>query len=738
MLRRKIGRKTTGEAQPPRRGRRTKARKKPVARRHSRPDGGTASGNPTPATDTAAYFRSLIENSQDLIAVLEADGTIRYASSSHQQALGYAPEQLIGRMAFDLVHPDDLGTVLTAFQSGINQPGAIVTSEFRFHHRDGTWRFFEGIGKNLMFDPVVGGIVISTRDITERKAAESRTQTLLAIARDISGAVDLQELLGRVERHIITALPCDMVATFYVDPTTEMGRMISQSGIPAELAATAAQLTFPLGEPFEGIVMRGEMLVANDMAAQTWLTPEFTALFGIRALIAAPLRARERHFGALIATRVHATPFEPAEVELCQAIARQVAGAIEATELHGALREDAEVSAVLHRVGNDLISALDTPRLLDRLTRLTTELLQCDFSHVYLWERDADVYIPVSSYGDTPEQWDSLRSVKVPMRVMAPWLAQLDAAPVLSVDMEAQRSPPLLKLGLQLGITRALNVALRRGDQIIGVLAMGYRRRVDEFGSKQKRLAQGIAQIASLALENSRLMSELEGANRIKSEFVASMSHELRTPLNVIIGYHGLLLDGTFGALTQPQIDTVRRLQRQTQELFELINATLDLSRLESGRISIDRQPVDLGRLLGTIEAEGRDAWAKPDVSVVWRWSTPLPCVDTDPVKLKIILKNLIGNAVKFTDRGTVAVRVTVGEALDIAVSDTGIGVPESARGTIFEPFRQGENTRERQHSGVGLGLYIVRRLVEALGGSVSLQSQVGQGSTFRVHLPIE
>jgi signal transduction histidine kinase len=296
----------------------------------------------------------------------------------------------------------------------------------------------------------------------------------------------------------------------------------------------------------------------------------------------------------------------------------------------------------------------------------------------------------------------------------------------------------LLALAPQTDVTVVLYMALRRGEEIMGVHVAGYRGRQEPFSALQVQMAHGMGQLASLALENGRLVEELERANRLKSDFVATMSHELRTPLNVIIGYNDLALEGAFGALTQEQCETLERVRRSALELLELINTTLSLSRLDTDRQPLDVREVVIADLVGELDAETREArQRKPSVQMVWEMSPDLPQLRTDPVKLKVVLKNLIANAMKFTEEGSVTLRAALHDGgVQFAVTDTGIGIPPEARKVIFEPFRQVDSSTTRRYGGVGLGLYIVRRLVDLLGGRVTAESEVGRGSTFRVWVP--
>jgi signal transduction histidine kinase len=163
----------------------------------------------------------------------------------------------------------------------------------------------------------------------------------------------------------------------------------------------------------------------------------------------------------------------------------------------------------------------------------------------------------------------------------------------------------------------------------------------------------------------------------------------------------------------------------------------LDLSRLEAGRLPLELADCDLPHLIGELAAETRHLQEKPGVSLIWNVAPQLPLLHTDAIKLKVVVKNLVSNAVKFTESGSVVVDVRARDAgVDISVTDTGIGIAADALPIIFEPFRQADSSPTRHYGGVGLGLYIARRLLDMLGGSITVESEVGRGSVFRAWVP--
>jgi len=400
-------------------------------------------------------------------------------------------------------------------------------------------------------------------------------------------------------------------------------------------------------------------------------------------------------------------------------------------------RAEAEIAAALARVGQEMIASLNTPTILERLCRLTTEVLECDCSHTTLWEPHGAIARTVAGYGDTSEQWETIRMLKVPTQGMADFAARLEKEGVIEFRMKDTPQSMYEAVLAQFGVTSSLFMALRHGQEFIGVQSAAYRGRGGGFSPRQKRIAQGIAQIASLALANARLLEELERSNRLKEDFVGTMSHEFRTPLHILLGYLEMLRDQTYGPLTSEQANILCRVDKSTQELLELINATLDLSRLQSRRVPLTVHEVRVSQLMAELEAEIRQLNHKPTLQQVWRMAFRVPLLHTDAVKLKMVLKNLITNALKFTGKGTVSISATSqGEGVAFIIADTGQGIAPEILPFIFEPFRQGESLATRRQGGVGLGLYIVRQLLTLLGGTISVKSEVGRGTTFRVWIP--
>ncbi len=399
--------------------------------------------------------------------------------------------------------------------------------------------------------------------------------------------------------------------------------------------------------------------------------------------------------------------------------------------------EEAEIAAALARIGETLSRRLGQPDVLDQVNRLTTEALACDWSSLYLLDVRRRVYWLGSNVGSPSDVRAELAELEFPPDSLALLRALVPGELIEIADAREQTWVPV-ELMRRLGVASALYAPIARGDQIIGVLVIGYVSRSGPFSSRQRRLALGIAHVAATTLENRRLVADLQAANRLKSEFVATMSHELRTPLNVIMGYTEMLADGIVRADEPAYDDTLGRIRTQSVELLNLVSATLDMGRLEAGRESVTLDHVAIEPLFAELARE-LDALAMPPVAVHWRNALDRAAIVTDRGKLKTILKNLVGNALKFTNAGAVEVGAErVESSVRFTVRDTGIGIAPEHLSVIFEMFRQVDSSSTRKFGGVGLGLHIARRLAELLGGTITVQSVPGVGSAFSVLLPLE
>ncbi|MFD2183883.1 sensor histidine kinase [Rhodoplanes azumiensis] len=278
-------------------------------------------------------------------------------------------------------------------------------------------------------------------------------------------------------------------------------------------------------------------------------------------------------------------------------------------------------------------------------------------------------------------------------------------------------------------------IAVRTGDEIEAL--------ADEFNHMAAQLDQSYARLEQTVAARTRELAErsrqLELANEHKSQFFANMSHELRTPLNAVLGYAELLVDGLYGDLPPKAIEVLERVQANGRHLLGLINDVLDLSKIEAGQLALSPDVYSMRGVVEQVVAATESLARAKGLELTADIADDLPLGHGDERRLTQVFLNIVGNAIKFTEHGTVAVRVAATDGrFVVTVRDTGPGIAPEDRRRVFDAFQQVDNSTTRQKGGTGLGLAIARRLVEMHGGTITLDSEVGVGSTFVVQVPVK
>jgi len=320
-----------------------------------------------------------------------------------------------------------------------------------------------------------------------------------------------------------------------------------------------------------------------------------------------------------------------------------------------------------------------------------------------------------------------------------------DGAVVNVADVTTEAGAESMRqLAEVVGNRAVLSVPMSQDGRIIGAITVN-RADVGRFADKEVALLKTFASQAVIAIQNSRLFNEiqaksreLEMANKHKSEFLANMSHELRTPLNAIIGFSEVLSEKMFGDLNDKQLEYLLDIHGSGHHLLSLINDILDLSKIEAGRMELDLASVNLPMLLDNCTTLVRERASRQGLTLTREVESGLGDWVADIRKLKQVVINLLSNAVKFTPAGG---RVTLrarrlGQAVEIAVIDTGVGIAADQQALVFEEFRQAGGDYLRKSEGTGLGLSLAKRFVELHGGSIRVESEPGRGSTFAFILP--
>ena len=649
------------------------------------------------ATDSESRYRAIVEHSLQGIAV-QRHGIVLFANAVLATILGYAkPDDVIGQRIEDHIAAGERERTRGDFAARLRGEPAPTRYECQGLKKDGTPIWLEVAPAVVSWDGEPA-VIMSLIDITARKRAERELEQSELLC---------QTVLGNVHDGVFLVQDARIL-------------FVNQAGAEMVSACAAALRD----SPFLSLVAPESVDRVANCFRHCEAHGRGTTLNEVFLL------SQDSERRAVVQMQMALLSYngQPATVVTLNDIT---------THKHAeeTIKEEAEMAAALARVGQGLITSLETPVVIDRLCRMTTEVIGCDCSYAILWDPQKDVTVTIAGYGDSPKQEEAMRVLPFPTRFFTDRPTEepdRDATGEIEIDDQ----PAVRALFTRVGIVSVLFFPLRRGTRLIGVLSIGYRRQ-QPFSSQQRRLTRGIAQLASFAIANAKLLEELENSNRLKEDFVGTMSHELRTPLHILFGYTELLRDEEFGPLTPQQADILNRIDRNMQELSALINTTLDLSRLQSQRVPLVVQEVRIPEFLAELASETRQLNRAANLEVEWSSAPETLSLWTDVGKLKIILKNLLTNALKFTKAGAIAVAaIPQGEGVTFSVSDTGPGISADELPFIFEPFRQGGGFSTRKPGGVGLGLYIVRRLLELLRGTVTVESEVGKGSTFYVWIP--
>ncbi|MHB8575332.1 MAG: PAS domain S-box protein [Dehalococcoidia bacterium] len=664
-------------------------------------------------------IRSLAEHSADAVALLDRTGELIYISPAVRNVLGYTEAEFSAMDPFSVVVPEDLPLAQQAMTRLLQNPIEPVTIQVRARHQDGSERWLELVGTNLLEDPTAQAIVANFRDITVQRQAQDE----LRISRD-----QLQAILQSVADGITVQQPSGELL-FANDAAAQL---IGAASVDALLNTPRAQVL----QPYTILNEAGDPVAAEDLPGRRALAERRPAEM--------VLRYRTRASGEERWSNVRAVPAldENGEPKFAVSAFQDITPLKQAQI---SLRFLAEASAVL-------AASLDVEATLRSVTRLAVPAL-ADVCVVDLVNAEGElqrfsVVVP-DGVSDQPA-WDVGRQPLNPDAAYGPAAVLRTGQPELLPEVteeilrNASRSPEHLEILQQTRISSHMIVPLRSRGSILGLITFVSTKSRRRFGPRDLEIAEEIAQRAALSIDNARLyhdakqaLSGAEAALDVRDQFLSIASHELRTPLTSLKGHLELSLRRL--QRDAPRQDVVHSLQIATDQvnrLNRLVGELLDVSRLAGGRFSVTPEPLDLSALLmRVVEAEqGIDPLRTIQLAL-----PPRPVHATaDPSRLEQVIVNLVHNARKYSPEETpilLTLRRVRGNAV-ITVHDEGIGIPPEDQAMIFTPFHRAANV-DRAISGLGLGLYIAHEIVQAHGGALSVESAPNAGSTFTVTLSL-
>ncbi len=554
--------------------------------------------------------------------------------------------------------------------------------------------------------------------------------------------MNLSDICLTLCREIHKLVPYDRAAINLADTAEQFAVYAEESRLPAP--AIPQGFSTVMGTATGWVMRNAESVICEDILNDDRfpLTHQRYRSVGIRSYIMLPLIAEQELLGVLNLGSLVPKRFGRKELELLTPIADILALAVQNSRRYEESRNREEMQKVLKELSQD-IAVLDVDTLLQKLTEKIRDVLKVDVSDVRLIVNGEWRSLGVSGTEPgslQPTAYGAGRGLSRSVLQSGQPVTVSDMIPADASTAQRQTRhgfrgyagvPLLSRNGDVIGVLRVLTYRARQFSQ-------------DEIGSLQQ-LAGG----AAIAVENARLFeevrrksAELENAFKLKTDFLNTMAHELRTPLNVVIGTQQLLQEGAYGKLGDQQQKALSRIGRYARELLELINEILGLMRLEAKKVPLHPEEFAVRDVTDDLELSfeplAREKGLRLEITV----ARGLPRVTTDRLRLREILENLLANAVKYTETGGIELRVGIENArrpkrIVWSVADTGIGIRNSDLPRIFEPFYMAEGVDRRKYPGSGLGLSIVKKLVELLDGEIEVESEPGRGSTFTVSLPL-
>src|SRR5215203_3922290 len=655
----------------------------------------------TAIKESEERFRSLVQNTSDIITILEADGTVRYISPGVERVIGYKPEEQVGINAFGSVHPDDRERALATFAEVLKKPGLHPPLEFRVPHKDGSWRYLEHVVNNLLDDPAMGGVVVNSRDITERKRAETEIRHLNENleTRVVERTIQLESALAELEQRERGLLESERQLRQLFENSADALFVHDEQGRFVDCNAQACQT---LGYTREELL---ELSVA-DLATRLISEEERQAKKGEtlweRAMRGEPGRMvgfeeneLRRKDGTTFPVEVGVGAIEYQGRRLIFASARDTT---ERKRAEAALKESEErYRAVVEQAAEGiLLVEVDTKRVLETnaayqglLGYSTEEILRLSLHELVPYSKeDMDCYVG---------------------RV-------LESGSYVSGERRHRR-----KDGSLVDVEVSANVVSYGGREVICMVVRDTteRKRAEEELRRLNEELEGRVRWRT---------AQLEAFNNELEAFSYSVSHDLRAPLRAIDGFSQILLEDYEDKLDEEGRRYLRRTKNASQRMGHLIDDLLNLSRMT--RSEMRRESVDLSALVKGVVEDLMGTSPEHEVDVIVEEGL---VANGDESLLRVALENLLGNAWKFTrDQPRPRIEFGILEHEDTPayfVRDNGVGFDMAYSDKLFGAFQRLHSTGEFE--GTGIGLATVQRIVHRHGGRVWAEGNIGSGATF-------
>ena len=591
------------------------------------------------------------------------------------------------------------------------------------------------------------------RELTEALEQQTATSEILRIIS--SSPTNLQPVLDAVAENAARLCDAEDAVLFRLDG--EVLRQAAGKGpIPKFGPGTEEGIAVNRGSVTGRAVVDRQAIHVRDLAeADEAEFPEgraFARRFGHRTTLAAPLLREGVALGAIMLRRKEAQPFSDKQIELLKTFADQAVIAIENVRLFKEIQErtreleqSLEEVHALSEVSRTVSSSLDLGHVLHEIAEQAANLCDADAGFIQEYVEEAKTFHVSASWNAGEDFVRSIQAAQIILGKGAAGRSAVTGKPAQIPDILAEPDYPFRDILAREGYRAVLSVPMLRDQRVIGTVVV-VRKTPGGFDERHINLLTTFASQTTIAIEHARLYRDvtekgrmLEEANRHKSAFLANMSHELRTPMNAIIGFSEVLLDPSMQVSDEERSQFLTDILNSGRHLLNLINEVLDLSKIEAGRMELHIVPAALGEVFETVQGTLRPLAAKKAIEFQVERADGITPFPMDAARIKQVLVNLVGNAIKFTpERGRVWVRATTENGtVQVEVGDTGPGIAPEDHERIFQEFQQAQATRGTgKPEGTGLGLTLARRFVEMHGGRLWVESQVGAGSHFYFTLP--
>lgn len=588
----------------------------------------------------------------------------------------------------------------------------------------------------------------NARLFDETRRREREATALHGIAAAASQSLNLDVTLAEVVAKISANFAFDFGHVFLFNSETSLLELRATHP-EAERGQLDGALWRQEGSFLHRVAVAGEVAAIEDVPADRRCREDCgsdtESSAGLRFLAVFPVKTKLKNWGIAVFSGREPRRLDANEGRLLTSMTHQIGVAVENAMLYEQTVAKAKELATLYSFTALASESLDIHLLLRRTTEKLLEIFRFDAVRVFLREGSSDAVVLATHFG-LPSGFPLRDRYQIGEGRIGGVMNS--GNPMFVPDMASDpaywstaQNQEMLKLGFRSSFLMPINAA----GKCLGVMNFLCRQPY-RFSPSQVQLIQAAASHLGTAVGNANLYSqiqqkshELEEANKAKDEFLGVISHELRTPLNIIKGYADILKQRIFGDVNSEQASALEKIMTQTMELTHMINDVLQVSAIEAKKTRLSCADVDLVSLLSELR-ESYEFVNDASIEVGWTFSDDLPVIRTDAEKLRAILQNLVNNALKFTETGTVRIaakELAAGQGIALTVADTGIGIPADKIDSIFGIFQQADNSSTRGYGGVGLGLYIVKSFTDLLGGNVSVWSEIGKGTCFTVNLPL-